>query len=261
MWYFIDYSSNLFVIAPLVLWSLLIIVAIVCIIKSPVYRSPVVYITLIVAIFALICLIMSFMTAYDNSIYDFVVIPNEILTLIHSSLVAVPGLMVYQRLNTRSKEPDTWIIYFAYLWSCILIIIGIIHIGTESETYHDYRNYENSEMLHFIKCGNCVFVMFLLLFVALHWNTLSSGKAKKTLIASTLLYAVSIIANLTIYWVTQELEYYDTLTVYVITILLSELPMVLTLMLSVLFSHIWQLNQPSLKKKLKSESTINRYST
>lgn len=253
MWYMYELSPELF-IGPLALWSILIIIAITCIIKSPVYRSPIVYVTMIVAIFALPCFIMSGVTAYRTDRYDFVVIPNEILSLIHSSLVALPGLMTYQRINKRSKEPDTWIIYLSYVWGVFLILYGIVYIGVENEMYHDHRDYGTSHMLTFIKCGNCAFVMSLLLFVALHCNTLSSEKAKTSLIFSTLLYVISIFVNLVVFWVNENAPI-EGVTEYIILMAFSEVPMVVSLLLTVLFSHLWELEQPSLKKKLKTKST------
>ncbi|KAI7897241.1 uncharacterized protein EV154DRAFT_489422 [Mucor mucedo] len=224
-------------IGPVILWSLLTVGIVFCIIKSSVYRSNISYAALTITLFGLVYAIMNIVSS-DHYYYT---VPVAIgFDSLRVSFESLPGLMAYLRMSKQiGYKTGRFLVYFGFLYMIPVVAMGVI------VTFFAVEEYRSPEIFGFVLRVHCGFITIFLLLLALYWKKLH-GKVRITLLLYTLAYVISEIFYLVTTYKARRYFPAD-----IVSIFLVEFPVVLSLMISVLYGHLWTMKRPMQDEKVE----------
>jgi hypothetical protein len=191
------------------------------------------------------------MTASIADPYDHSVVRDSqaifLFYTIYMVFAFIPGLIVFEKISChQNNKIGKYIVYFGYLWSAMMVIIGLAltiitatlsgeYVGDETATHY-------SNLLYFMYFSNWGFVAVFLVLFGMYLNVIR-GKALSTFIAYAALNLISMIVFAIVSHVKDNFDsfYALTATVYGVFFALFDIPVAISFIITIHYGHLWNL--------------------
>lgn len=254
-------------IGPLVVYTLASIVVCFYIFKYKTSRTLVEYSALVGALAGFIYNTMIMASSVEAAGDNYLVTVNSSCTLFYAIYLAfafVPGLIAFGRISRhRSNKFGKYTVYFGYLWSATMVIVGLTITIITSRS--DELLESEGKMKHlvnlflFLYYANWGFIPIFLVLHGIYFNEIK-GKARGTLIVYTSLILLSYIVNISI-TSSNFANYTEFVTkTFAVLLTLCDIPVAIVFIIAAIFGHLWNTEILNHNDKVELHSDDSRVS-
>lgn len=244
-------EGSLWPIAPFILFAITFIVICFYILKYAAARTLVGYSALVGVLAALInsTVIMALIFKDMGQTFLTVLIVGTqyfLFQVIYIVSTFVPGLIAFRRISRhRSNAFGKYTVYFGFLWSATIIIVGLVL----TITFAIEKAFIGDAFVHMLRLWGFLnycswgFVAIFLVLHGIYFEDLK-GKSRSSFLAYTSLNIFSILALVVLlnirYNGTDFIGWFATL--YILNLFLCDVPVVIAFIIAVHFGHLWDVN-------------------
>jgi hypothetical protein len=261
--------ASLSAIGPLVLFSLTFIVVCFYILKQPTARTLLGYSALVGVSAALINSaidLANVVNIMNNNYgeYSSVSPSYYVFEAIYYAFSFVPGLIAFRRISRhKSNTFGTYNVYLGFLWSAIVLILGLvltIMFAVVKEDYSDDTFIHMKRIAIFLNYCKWGFIAILWALHGIYFQDLK-GKARNSFLTYTALNIFSATASA----IMSSISFLDVggdfekilLIIFIVRFILCSIPVAIAFILVVHFGHLWNVdnNNAELNSVMNSEGS------